>query len=303
MDEVRRGDDEAQKMISELQIEKTRQRGRPGGEASRAQHAKISGHPDEAEPAPAAREEPPRRREIQLSPRQQLEQQIANNPADVEAYLQLVDLHLADNRYGEALHVLHKALPPSGHNHQIQERLEDVEILKRKSLLAAAEKQAADQPTDEHRQAAEQLRSELQRFEWEVYQRRCERYPTDLEVRFQLGLRLKTLEKHREAVPCFEASVKLPNRKSAAALELGECWQRLKQYGKALDWYRRAAEGCPESQVEAKKLALYRAGVLAIGLHNLDAAENSLTQLAAIDPGYKDTIARLDKIREIRHKA
>ena len=121
-------------------------------------------------------------------------------------------------------------------------------------------------------------------------------------MRFQLGVRLKSLEKHREAVPCFEASVKLPNRKAAAALELGECWQRLKQYGKALDWYRRAAEGCPEPQSEAKKLALYRAGVLAIGLHNLDAAESFLTQLAAIDPAYKDTSARLDKIREIRHK-
>ena len=302
VDEVRRGDDEAQKMISELQIEKTRQRGRPGVEASRAQHAKISGQPDAAEPEPAAQEEPPRRREVQLSPRQQLEQQIANNPADVEAYLQLVDLHLADNRFGEALHVLHKALHPSGHNPQIQERLEDVEIVKKKSQLAAAEKQATEHATDQHRQAAEQLRTELQRFEWEVYQRRCERYPTDMEVRFQLGLRLKTLDKIREAVPCFEAAVKLPNRKSAAALELGECWQRLKQYGKALDWYRRAAESCPDSQPEAKKLALYRAGVLAIGLHNLNAAESFLTQLAAIEPQYKDTRARLDKIREIRHK-
>jgi hypothetical protein len=53
-------------------------------------------------------------------------------------------------------------------------------------------------------------------------------------------------------------------------------------------------------QLDTKKLALYRAGVLAAELGDRDRAEKHLTQLAAIDFGYRDVADRLDKLAALR---
>jgi hypothetical protein len=47
-------------------------------------------------------------------------------------------------------------------------------------------------------------------------------------------------------------------------------------------------------------LGLYRAGVLATGLRELDRAERHLAELAGLDYGYRDVADRLDKIASLR---
>jgi hypothetical protein len=51
-----------------------------------------------------------------------------------------------------------------------------------------------------------------------------------------------------------------------------------------------------------RKLVLYRAGVLAMGLKDIDTAEKHLTELAGLEFGYKDVADRLDKIAQMRNK-
>jgi tetratricopeptide (TPR) repeat protein len=231
-----------------------------------------------------------------------LEQQIANNAADLDAYLKLAQMHVDEDRFGDAVLVLHKGLAASGNDLKFQERLEDVEILRKKHQLAVAEQRAGKDGEDEAQQLAKQLRDDLNRFEWEIFYARAERYPRDLEIKFQLGIRLKRLGKLREAMECFEATLRLPARLPGSALEMGECWQRMKEYSKALDCYRQAAERSTPEQIGLRKLALYRAGVLGAGLHNLEAAEKYFGELLELDADYKDAASRLDKIRGIRHK-
>ena len=170
VDEARRGDAEAQQMISELQIEKTRQRGRPSGEPRRsvAQSTAQAVSVDEAPPPPV--EEAPRR-QVRLTPRQELEQQLANHPTDLTSYFALAQVHLDEHRHADALHVLHKALASSGNSHQVQERIEDVEITRKQHQLAEAEKPASSAPFEDQRQLVEQLRADLSQFEREVHPR------------------------------------------------------------------------------------------------------------------------------------
>ena len=75
--------------------------------------------------------------------------------------------------------------------------------------------------------------------------------------------------------------------------------QQLKQYAKALECYVRAAEASGED-ADCRKLAHYRAGVLATGMRDLDGAEGHFLKLAELDPAYKDVSDRLDKVRRIR---
>ncbi len=298
VDETRRGDAEAQKMISELQIEKTQAGLGKGRDRSRSKPPPE----DQADVVKDAESSPPRR-EIQLTPRQQMEQAIANSPTDVDAYLELTQLHIDDDHLGEALHLLQKGLSATGGDIRIQYQLEDVEILRKQQQLSIAQQRAAKSPSEETQQLVLDLMGDLNRFELDVFAARAARFPNDLEYKFQLGLRLKLADNLSEAVKCFMEAAKLPTRRAHAVLELGECLQRQKQYSKALECYLRGLDQSERSdQPTLVKLALYRAGLLSAGLKDHPTAIDLLTRLVTLDPDYKDAAARLDKIRQMDHK-
>ena len=85
-------------------------------------------------------------------------------------------------------------------------------------------------------------------------------------------------------------------------LELGECWQHLRQFEKALDFYRQAiavANEQPEPRPLA--LALYRVGVLAAAMQKNSEAREALTRLVAIDPATKTPASGWTSCRELTY--
>jgi len=127
-----------------------------------------------------------------------------------------------------------------------------------------------------------------------------DRYPTNLAFKFELALRLKRAKLYNEAIKMFQDARNDSKRKGSALLELGECFQMIKQYKLAMGSYEQAAKDIPDREEDLKKLALYRCGVLAMGLKTWDMAEKYLTELAGFDFGYKDVSERLDKIARLR---
>ena len=87
-----------------------------------------------------------------------------------------------------------------------------------------------------------------------------------------------------------------PRRKGAVSLELGECFQKIKQYQLAMQSYQAAVEALTDRELDLRKRALYRAGVLATGLEDPDSARKYLSTLAALDFNYRDVAQRLDKL-------
>jgi hypothetical protein len=83
-------------------------------------------------------------------------------------------------------------------------------------------------------------------------------------------------------------------------VHLGESFQHLRQFKLALASYETAIESADTVQLDVKKLALYRAAVLAAEFRDVDRAERFFTQLAAIDFGYRDVADRLDKLAALR---
>ena len=317
VDEALQGDEEAQRMISQLQIAKSglarddsksaapsRGAKQPAGQQPAGQQA--DGQQADGQQA-AGRifglGDTPGRKGIELTHRQKLEQAVANNPTDTDSYFELANVHVNEGRLGDAAHVLTKAVSASGGDIRARERLEDIEILRKAEQVTIAEQRAASGEDPQASQLAEQLRSDLNRFEMEVYSARSERYPQDGAVQFEFGRRLKQAENYRMAVPCFHQAIHHPELRQAALLELGECLQRTRQYGPALECYLTAVVSAQEANdVEVEKTARYRSGLLAFGLKNYTTAESHLAALIELDPGYKDAAARLDKIREMRHK-
>jgi len=244
-----------------------------------------------------------KKHKIQLTPRQKLERAISDDPEDLDSYLKLAVLHQKEGRAPEAVEVLRKALAVSGGDYRIQEKLEDAEIAHMTLQLGVAEKRAASNPSDEAKALVEQLRDQLHRKELEVYARRAERHPDDIKLKYELGVRLKRAGNYDEAEKTLMEVRKHPKLKPAATIELGECLQQQQKYSNALQFYARAVELTQESgDVNLQKIALYRAGTLAMGLRQYDAAEKYLHALSKVDARYRDVLTRLDKVRKLRHK-
>jgi tetratricopeptide (TPR) repeat protein len=119
-------------------------------------------------------------------------------------------------------------------------------------------------------------------------------------LQYEFGLRCKKAGKFKEAIQAFQAARDESRQKALVQLHLGESFQHIRQFRLALASYETAVEAADDFQPETKKLALYRAGVLAADMNDRERAEKHLTQLAAIDFGYRDVAERLDKLAALR---
>jgi tetratricopeptide (TPR) repeat protein len=238
----------------------------------------------------------------QISPEQILERAIKKNPEDVSKYIELADLHTRHERYDQAEQVLLKALEVSGGALHVREQLEDARLRKLREQVSIAEKRAAADQTDDARALLRKYREELNHVELEIYRNRCDRYPSNLAYKYELGVRLQRAGQASEAIKILQEARADPQRKGEVLLALGECFQQIKQFKLAVSNYEQALEAIAERNVELKKRALYRAGSLALNLKNLEAAESWLTMLAGIDFTYRDVPELLDKIRRLREE-
>ena len=144
------------------------------------------------------------------------------------------------------------------------------------------------------------MAAQANQAELEVYAARVARNPGNSLLQYELGLRCKKAGKFKEAIQAFQAARDETRHKALVQLHLGESFQYIKQFKLALSSYEAAVQAADDFQPDTKKLALYRAGVLAAELNDREKAEKHLTQLAAIDFGYRDVAERLDKLAALR---
>jgi tetratricopeptide (TPR) repeat protein len=306
IEELDKGNDEARRKISELTLAKARglpalETTAPSAAAAKAKPAAAPAGPArpapaiESAPKPSAAAAPPEQDAGNLTV-EQLEQAVARDEANLDLYVQLAGAYTQQGRLRDAYQVLKRALAASGGNNlSIREQMEDAQLRMIRAQVAVAEKRAATEKTEEAADLARRFRVELNRQELMVLSSRCDRYPQDLTLRYELGTRLKRESNFREALQAFDAARGEPALRAAATLELGECYQQLKQYSNALKCYQ-AAVSAATAHSETHKLALYRAAVLATALKSIDLAREMFTQLIQLDPHYRDAAARLDKL-------
>jgi len=235
------------------------------------------------------------------SPEEQLEKRLKKDPANMSLYLELSDLHTKEDRFDQAVEVLNRALQASGGAVDMRERLEDAELRRARHHLAMAEKKAKSEDTAEAKALYQQMWTELNNKELEVYRNRSDRYPNNLGFKFELGVRLQRAKNYQEAIKVLQEARNDPKRKGLVFFYLGVCFESIKQYKLALSNYDQAIEAIAEREVDHRKLAIYRAGCLAMDrLKDWEAAEKHLTLLAGMDFGYKDVGERLDKLPRLR---
>lgn len=286
-------DQEARKAIADLTVERTIHHGHYEEKASgeeQVQEDISQRSAAEASAGPA------------VSPRKKLEKAIAKDPAEVSNYLKLAELHLENERMDEAEATLQKGLDASGGTDlAVRQKLEDLHLNRKHQQVLVAEARAKKEGTEEAIALAKKVKTEQNHLEMEIYAARCERNPGNPTLQFELGTRLKKAGKYNEAIKSFQVARTDVKRKALIHLELGECFHHIKQFKLAMSNYKAAVEDAGDSPSDTKKLALYRAGVLSMGLKDMESADKYLTELADIDFAYKDVSDRLDKLASMRN--
>ena len=284
-------DEEARRAIANLQVEKTIDKG--GYEDAESSTQVMVDKQAQAERHGTAG--------VRVPLEQQLERKIAKDPANVSLYLELADLHVKDERFNEAEAVLKRGLEASGGALEVREYLEDVELRHARHQVVIAEKRAKAENTDEAVELCNQLKNELNNKELEIYRNRCERYPANQGYKYELGLRLYRARNYQEAIRVLQEARSDQKRKGQVLFYLAVCFEAIKQYKLALNHYEESLDHINERELEQRKQAMYRAGIVAMDrVKDYEKAEKHFNALAGHDFAYKDLPDRLDKLHKLR---
>lgn len=297
IEEKKRGDDEANKMISQLTIDRER---RAQGlstvtnrldpeEAAKLRRKQLAAQEESGEAPPAA--------QGPLTEKQKLKNRIENNPDISSNYMMLIDLCCEEGKFFEADEVWNQAQAHFGDTLELIEKREELMMVKARHRFRLAEKQAAATPTPELLELVETARNDLNRIELEVFSKRNQRKPGDIVLKYELAVRLKRMGNFEQAEQLFDEVAAADDKHYAIChLNKGECLQSRKQYKAALAAYEEGLTRAENMSSDGLKLLLYRAGVLAQGLKDWVSASKNLKRLHKIDASYKDVKLRLDKL-------
>ena len=235
-----------------------------------------------------------------LTPEQKLQREIRRNPTDVTKYVELGDLYIREELFDKAEQILQKAFEVSNGNADIRDRWEDVQMRNLRNKLSFAEKQAEKSGSDEDKRRVAELKQNVFQKDMDFCRSRVERFPLNLAFKYQLAIRQQQIGQFTEAISEYQRAQNDPKYKGLCMLALGQCFQKIKQFGLAMKHYEAAVVDIPDRDVTNKKRALYLAGKLAAYRKDIDGAERHLSVLAGMDFAYKDVSTLLDKIAQIR---
>jgi tetratricopeptide (TPR) repeat protein len=131
----------------------------------------------------------------------------------------------------------------------------------------------------------------------DVTRGRCERNPTDLQARFELGEHLVHAGRVREALPELQRARQHPNTRLKSMNLLGCCYRELGMLDLAAQQLEEAAK--ETSSMDAmKKEIVYNLGLVYELMGEADKSIAAMKQIYQADYGYRDVAARVEKSYE-----
>jgi tetratricopeptide (TPR) repeat protein len=140
---------------------------------------------------------------------------------------------------------------------------------------------------------AAKLQAEKQAYQLAECQKRAERFPTDLPIRFELGQLYFQAGKIGEAIQEFQKAQGNPHRRIAALNFLAQCFAKRRMFDLAT---RTLQSALKEKLVfdEEKKELVYNLGCVLESMGKKDEAIKQFEVIYEVDIGYRDVGARVD---------
>ncbi|MDR3181978.1 MAG: hypothetical protein LBT89_03510 [Planctomycetaceae bacterium] len=276
----------------ELTIDMTIQRGKyRSGDGGQVRDAAASVHPEDEDAMGR-----------HLTIPQQIERRIKKNPGELANYLELAQYHYQLSDLTNVEEVLTRAVQVSQNEPSMVERLLDAQKRHLQQEVIDLKKQYEAVTSGENSEPLKQQffvkREQYEAKKRELTMHRISMNPHHSGYRYDYGLLLLKDGKVKEAITEFQTAKAEAAIKGDCLFALGQCFQLIKQYTLAMTHYQEAVALLETG--ESKKKALYQTVKLAMALKDYATAEKYGHQLAAIDYGFKDIAALLNKIAELK---
>lgn len=234
-----------------------------------------------------------------MSEEADLQRAVRKEPDNKDGYLKLAQFYRRSGKLDDAQQFYTKALEVSGGDPNIRELVEDCDLdLMRKNVTMAKER-AASKPNEEAiKKKYDELKRELRLREMEVFRIRVERHPSNLQIKYQLAECFMAEKKYAEAIPLYQQASQDTRLETKALYQMGMCFMQEKKYPLARRQFEKAVPKLNAHEMKDLFLDVhYWLGRLGEAASDKDNAESHYSEVLAVDYGYKDTLARLEKMQ------
>lgn len=217
------------------------------------------------------------------------ESRIAAEPANVKVLRNLAELYSQKKNYDKALELYERIRnSDGGSDPSIYKAIADTAVKKLDEARAQLDPGAPD-----YDQRMAEMEAQKQAYQLQECQKRAERYPTDLHIRFELGTLLYSAGKLNEATQEFQKAQANPQRRSAAIMYLGRCFAKKGLNDMAARKFQDALKEKVGFDDERKEM-LYEFGCVLEKMGKTDEAIEQFKQIYEADIGYRDVAAKVD---------
>jgi tetratricopeptide (TPR) repeat protein len=145
----------------------------------------------------------------------------------------------------------------------------------------------------EHAEDVAKVQAEKLAFQIDECQKRVERFPTDLAIRFEMGALYFQAGKTGEAIQEFQKSQSNPHKRIASMNYLGQCYAKRKMFDMAARAFQTAMKEKAVFDDEKKELT-YNLGCVLESMGKKEEAIEQFKLIYEVDIGYKDVGAKVD---------
>ena len=220
---------------------------------------------------------------------EEYELRLKTDPKNLKLLRDLAELHTQKNDHDRALSYYERIrATESGADASLERAIAETKVRKFHHQISQLDPEAPD-----HAEQLARLQAEQKSYQLAECQKRAERFPTDLQIRFELGQLYFQAGKIGEAIKEFQKAKTNPHRRIESMNYHAQCLARRGIYDLAATTFQEAIK---EKLVfdDEKKDLIYQYGAL---LEKMEKREEAIAQfklIFAVDAGYRDVEEKIN---------
>lgn len=215
------------------------------------------------------------------------EEKVEHEPGNINHRLALADIQMRHMLYDEAIENLESCLEQAGGS---DPRIERKLVVAREQRIGLEIARAEDDGNEER---ADHLQKELTGLRMENAALQVQRYPNDLQLKFDYGRLLFNSGQYTEAIRQFQMTQRNPQRHIRSLIYLGLAFKAKEQFDIALEQLQ-SALGNLTAMDDVKKEVLYELGSLYETTGKNELARSHFKEIYAVDIGYRDVASKVE---------
>jgi tetratricopeptide (TPR) repeat protein len=220
---------------------------------------------------------------------QEYEARLGSEPNNVRLMRNIAELYAQKRDYDRALQYYERIRgTDSGADPTLEKAIAETTLKKFEHMKAQLDPSAPD-----YGDRLAEVEAQKQAFQLEALRQRAEKYPTDLQIRFELGQLYFQAGKVSEAIQEFQKAQNNPQRRLASIVYLGRCFAKRGMNDLAARKIQEALKEKPNFDEEKKEM-LYELGCLLEKMNKPDEAIEHFKQIYEADIGFRDVAAKVD---------